>query len=26
VDWIWIDTNTKLPLDENNISIVTAVR
>ena len=19
VDWIWIDTNTKLPLDENNI-------
>ncbi len=22
VDWIWIDTNTKLPLDENNIPIV----
>lgn len=22
VDWIWIDTNTKLPLDETNIPIV----
>ena len=20
VDWVWIDTNTKLPLDENNMS------
>ena len=20
IDWVWIDTNTKLPLDENNIS------
>ena len=22
VDWVWIDTNTKLPLEENNISIL----
>ena len=22
VDWVWIDTNTKLPLDEKNITII----
>ena len=21
VDWVWIDTNTKLPLDEKNIRV-----
>ena len=22
VDWVWIDTNTRLPLDENNMSVL----
>ena len=26
VDWIWIDTNTKLPLDKNNIPIINKMK